>query len=317
MGINERAGFFLPVLSIIFSVLLSHLSFGFLLFSIPVLLVCLRYDDLIKSVSICIIMSILVLFWSLFAGLSGFSLILFVFYLQVCISVIIYVSLKKFSDSVLRKIVISSLSSVIISIGFVFYLYLSSNSEDFLMSLANEFFTVLSILEVNFGSATNNYVYQLIESYDFLRIISCVISFIFSLFSFCFSVLASESSISRSNLVKGDSVKEINLSFMKVPSNYFILLLLCCCLFIISITTDFFQLWMQLIFLFLSIWFASFYLINGISLCVYYIKKKRPNFTAFTVLMILFIFMFIPIFNLLILIFLVLFGIMERWIKFR
>lgn len=300
------------LLSVLVSVLLSYFGIGFIFFPIPVLIMSIRLKKKSVSVFAALLMTFVVVLIKFFSGVSGFSAFVTVMFLQICISTVTYIALADFSNSILRKLVFSSIPGFIIGVLFFLFVLFSPTGKNVMDTASVQFAQLLEGIDEITGFPFRTVISNQTAVNLLLMNVSSIIVFLFSSACAGFSILMAEFSVG-----KRIQEKEAEFAYMKMPAGFFPVFLTFWVICLLSLFTDLFPEWFGLLYIGCCLWISLPYFVNGFSLFLYRIRKKRPGMTASSFLIITVLLMFIPAIGLIVFATFVLSGVFERWIKFR
>ena len=289
------------------SVLLSRLSLGALLFPIPTLLLSYRLERTDYAVAVQALSLAGILAWQLIpdtslfnAQTSGLLLLGLYFTLATGLMSIIFTALRKYSSSVLRKMVIAS--GAIAVMGCIYLLWLDSASgakaaEGIVTAFANVF------PEDFFGYDT-----QLFAQAALLVIRVCIVPFAMAFGSI--PLLFTESGANRFN-----SSWQEGFASMMMPQGFSYAFM---GLFIAGIVAGLAG-WSTAcaVALNLLLGLSLHYILNGLSVVHALIRRKNPAFAASTLICLLFFISLIPVLDVLVWLGLLVAGLLETWVKMR
>ena len=298
------------VLMALASVLLSRSGLSTLIYFIPVLLVSVNIISTRNAVLYFIGTISAILGWKFFdlRGLMGDSsnlgIIFFalVYNVMVLASVLTWVSLREYSNNVIRKLLICSVSSSLIGILFVVW-YNAFATEEQITKIIELYRQVFSIIR------SEEYALQLPELV-FTIIMLTVVPFGMVMSSF--QILVSEFIIH-----KRDENWQRDFSLIKLPDKYLYLFIGLWLMTGASALVSSIPALLKAVLLNIAFGFSLHYVLTGISILFFYVRSKRPYFTAGKMYGFVIITMLIPLLNFFILITLIFLSISEVWLKFR
>ena len=292
-------------ISMALSIMLQNLGFGTLIFCMPLLLTCQGMQKTSHAVISFAVVALVLTAITLYRWMNvnlGMCIMGIVFPLMACVGCAVWVGLREFSDSVLRKLVICSFATGFIGLCYVIWLMSGKGSvqaqsllEVFKQILPAE---ILGQAEDTFGEI----VFQV------MLLMMIPFGMLFS----GFQILMSEFIIHRH-----DEQWQYNFAYMKMP-NYYVWIFVFT--WISALAGNFIDAVPQIVTVIgcnLAVGISLHYFMGGVSILTSLFRRHSASLTAGRVFFPVFIGCLIPGVNVAVLIGLTVLGVLETWIKFR
>lgn len=298
-------------LSVVASVLLANTGLGNFIFTIPLVLISYSFKETYKAVLVQVA-SVLItvgIFLFQYRGLyqqANLGFLLFSAYLILApgLTCILYTGLRDWSQSVLRRIVASSLSVLVLGIAYAVWLS-GPNGQ------------------VAFSGFVATYNYAISQFAEFVSMFDVAdISYVAASVTLFTTVLIGEICsllpilLAETAFHKVDDAWQSGFAFMKMPNYYAYLFI---ALVVSSIVSSVAKLPQQICIALWNgtIWLGMHYMLNGMSLYFYWRRKGNPYFLASRVVFTVIIVNFLPGLGFFICFALAMLGLLETWIGFR
>lgn len=299
------------VMAVVASVLLLQTGVGLLVFTLPLFLASASEEKkgsavlLFVATALGVIGSDIYLYKDLFFN----SQYMGVFFLEILFPLIslavgaVWVGLRDFSDSVLRKMVISSSAALVLGLAFTFYL--SSPIGEAAQS------GLTSYLAGSFGYLDEVLGLGISDMVPFLLIgikLGCVP---------CGMIFAGlPILIAENGMHKRDENWQLGFAYMKMPNSFIWVFFLAWAGVLASLKIDLPS------FAVIACWNVALtlslhYMLGGMSILTSIIRRQSATLTAGRVLLISILLMLIPGVGIIVFIALALAGVLETWIKLR
>lgn len=293
------------LLSMALSIMLQSLGFSTLIFCLPLLLTCHGIEKASHAVLSFVVVGLVISGITLYRWMNvnlGMCIMGIVFPLMACVGCAVWVGLRDFSDSVLRKLVICSFATGFVGLCYVIWLLISKDSKQ-TQSLLEVFQQILPAeLLGQSGSDFGEIVYQV------LLLMMIPFGMIFS----GFQILVSEFIIFRH-----DEQWQYNFAYMKMPNYYVWVFIVAWIASLIGNVIDSVPQAVTVIGFNFAIGISIHYFMGGVSILTSLFRRRSANLTAGRVFFPVCISCLIPGVNVAVLIGLTVLGVLENWIKFR
>lgn len=299
------------LLMFIASVLLSRLSIGIFVFTLPLLLIAPKIKKTSNAVLLTIASSVAVLAWNLvdykeyLSSPQTFGVLGFGLFFPVCLAVVasVWIGLRDFSRLVLRKLVICSFPVILLSSGCAIWLSSSKGLEAYTY-LQNY---VIQLFPAVFGEQID----LKMLSQVFMTVLLIAVSPMGLTFG-SIPVLISEFLLN-----KQDKEWQDNFSNMSMPPVFFWFTMLGWILALSGTLFLEYPVWLTILVWNFALSCSLYYLLAGISIICAKIRKKIPEAKASKICLICMIACLLPGTNLIAVLGLPVLGLLETWISLR
>lgn len=306
---SAAPGFLFICLMVIFSVALSRLAMGLILFPLPVLLSVNGIWNKRKAIAVHLVSSVGVLGLTLISNRSLFSaeyltiwLLGLVFPLTITVACTLWTALRDFSNSILRKLVICSFPTAVIALSFSVWLCLPGAQQS--IETLRSFYTIVVPQSLS-GEVTLDLGTVFI---GVLKFGSVPVAILFQ----GIPIMISESLLHR-----GDEKWYFDFANMKMPYNYVWVYFGLLALSIITPRLSFVGQIPVVILWNLTFGLSIHFIFDGISVLVSLLRKRSMHFTPGKIMIWVALSLLIPGVNMFVLSALLATGIFENWIKLR
>ncbi len=306
---NRRLTLYFALMAVI-SVFLSHSGFSIFIFFIPMLTISVSIKSARNAFLYFLGAGIVVLGWKLFDLRSvigkpenlGIVFVSLVYTVMVIAGVLVWVSLKNYSNNVMRKLIFSSLACMIIGAGFVVWynVFATQNQIARIIETYRQIFVVFRGEEGATGLAEVVFTLVMLTVVPFGIIFSS------------FQILVSEFIIH-----KRDEKWQRNFSLIKMPDRYLFVFVGLWVLTGVSAFVQAVPAFVKAVLLNVALGFCLHYILTGISILFFFMRQRNPKFTAGKMFSIVIIAMLIPLVNAFVFVMLILLSVSEIWLKFR
>lgn len=296
------------VICIAMSVLFSKMSLASLFFNLPLLLFVPRVKKTGHAVLTFVITMVITAGWTLisykeFLSTDGLGVILFVMYFEVISSIgaITWTAIRNFSDSVLRKLVISSFPIAIMGIAFAVSLSLPFGSG------------WVEGIEYSVSSLLNTDALG-INSSSFAKLFVSVLKMIIVPMGMFFSALPIL--VSEFVLHKTDDNWQYGFANMKMPDSYIWIFMAVWALVLVTFVADIPE-WLSVIGWNIAFGLSLHYYLGGLSIITARARRNNANATALRIFIPAVLLSLLPGVNFVVISGLTIIGALETWIKLR
>ncbi len=305
------------VLMAVISILLSRMGFGTFIYGIPLLIISTSIKRGRNAALYFLAVGLVVLFWKVFdyrgivdlgAALrgseeTGLLVVGLVFNLMVTASLVTWAALRDKVRNVLRRLLACSV--VVAVIGLLFVLWANVFATEAQIS------EIIALYQAAIPKAivSEEYAAQL-SQLVFTVIMLTVVPF--GMFFSSFQILVSEFIIH-----KTDSSWQRSFSLIKLPDRYLWMYIATLVLSGVFSFAGSVPAVLKAVFFNIALAFSLHYLLVGISILFFYMRRKNEAFTAGKAFAIVFVSMLIPFLNMFVFVSLICLSVSETWLKFR
>ncbi len=296
------------IMSALSSVLLSRLSFGALFFPIPVLLASYRIEKTRTAVALQAATYCVILVWDIVPLIPYFNsqsaavlVISLMFKLMTCVMAAVFTSLRDYTRSMLRKMVISAIPVMVMGAAFVIW-FTSDRAQASVDLLVKTYEAVVPADLI--GLSAN----------DFARVIVTVVRYgILVMGMICGGIPIMFSEVSANRL---NSEWQEEFAMMKMPADYVWIFIGFWGLFFLSALAKL-PAAVGAVSFNLAMAMSMHYMLNGLSVLLALIRNRVPAFSAGTLFYMFFFASLIVGLDLVVWGVLAITGVLETWIRFR